>query len=84
MEMKRVTAIRGKILIITEIQHVPTFTEPHRLDRSVANLFLPEFAIEYIRVFGIRSHDNLYASLFNETPYEEGRPGLLCARMKKC
>lgn len=82
-EMKRVTATRGLILIITEIQHTPTLTEPHRLDFSVTNSFCPEFTIESVRVFGIRARDNLYSNLFDSTPYEEGRPGLLCARMRK-
>jgi SAM-dependent methyltransferase len=83
-EIKRVTAAHGIILIITEIEHDSTLTEPHRLSPSVAELFLPEFTVESLRLFGIRSHDNLYANLLDDTPYEGGNRGLLCARIRKC
>lgn len=70
-------------MIITEIHHIPTLTEPHRLDRSVTDLFFPEFTAESVRVFGIRVRDDLYANLLEGAPYEQDHPGLLCVRMSK-
>jgi 2-polyprenyl-3-methyl-5-hydroxy-6-metoxy-1,4-benzoquinol methylase len=83
-EIKRVTAAHRIILISTEIEHDSTLTEPHRLRPSVTELFLPESTVKSLRLFGIRSHDNLYANLLDDTPYEDGNPGLLCARIRKC
>jgi SAM-dependent methyltransferase len=82
-EMKRVTAPSGRILVIVEIGHTPTPTEPHHLDESVIGLFAPEFHPVSLRTFGEREDHNLYASLRNGVPYMKGERGILCARLER-
>lgn len=80
-EIKRVAARR--ILLIVEIGHAPTPTEPHWLDESVVAKFAPEFRPEGVRLFGVREDHNLYASLKNFAPYVAGEPGVLAARLER-
>ncbi|HEY0281195.1 MAG TPA: class I SAM-dependent methyltransferase [Rhizomicrobium sp.] len=82
-EIKRVTAPAGRILLIVEIGHAPTPTEPHWLDESVVAKFAPEFAPTGVRLFGVREDHNLYASLEHAIPYVEGNPGVLAARLER-
>jgi ubiquinone/menaquinone biosynthesis C-methylase UbiE len=82
-EMKRVVSTEGRILLIVEIGHAPTSTEPHRLDRTFIERFEPEFSIIRLKMFGIREDRNVYGSILNNTPYTEGGPGILCARMER-
>ena len=82
-EIKRVTAPRGRVLLIVEIGHAPTPTEPHRLDENIAGLFAPEFEALRRRCFGVRPDHNLYGSLLDEVPYTPGRPGIFCARLER-
>jgi SAM-dependent methyltransferase len=44
-EIKRVTAPGGVFLLITEVEHPPTPTEPHFLPRTIARQFEPEFEV---------------------------------------
>jgi SAM-dependent methyltransferase len=80
-EIKRVAARR--ILLIVEIGHAPTPTEPHWLDESVVEKFAPEFKPAGVRLFGVREDHNLYASLKHGIPYVEGKPGILAARLER-
>jgi ubiquinone/menaquinone biosynthesis C-methylase UbiE len=82
-EFIRVTKPGGDILLITEIDHEPTLTEPQRLDRSVTTSFDGRVAVVTERVFGVRDDHNLYASLTENTRYEAGRPAVLCVRFRK-
>jgi len=82
-EIKRVTAPAGRILLIVEIGHAPTPTEPHWLDQRVVGQFAPEFAPAGVRLFGVRDDHNLYASLKHGIPYVEGQPGILAARLER-
>jgi len=82
-EMKRVTAPDGRILLIVEIGHAPTPTEPHHLDESIVDGFAPGFKAVSVRIFGVREDHNLYASLFHEVPYVKGEPGILCVRLER-
>lgn len=82
-EMLRVARPGGTILLITEIGHAPTFTEPHRLDRSVLDHFGHGADLVSERVFGVRGDHNLYASLMEGTPARAGWPGILCARFRR-
>jgi 2-polyprenyl-3-methyl-5-hydroxy-6-metoxy-1,4-benzoquinol methylase len=83
-EMKRVVAPGGHILLIVEIAHLPTFTEPHRLDRDLVKSFAPEFEIEKCEVFGVPPDHNLWVGIMQKLPWLPDRPGLLCARFRKC
>jgi ubiquinone/menaquinone biosynthesis C-methylase UbiE len=81
-ETKRVVSPRGRILLIVEIGHAPTPTEPHRLDPALVELFAPEFVALDVKVFGLRRDHNVYGSLLDDTPYVEGQPGILSARLE--
>ncbi len=82
-EIKRVTAAGGRVLLIVEIGHTPTPTEPHHLDESVIELFGPEFEAMSVRTYGVRHDHNLYASLLDDIPYVAGQPGIFCARLER-
>jgi len=82
-EMKRVTAPGGRILLIVEIGHAPTPTEPHWLDESVVELFAPEFEAVSLHTYGVREDHNLYASLLDDIPFEPGQPGIFCVRLER-
>ena len=81
-EIKRVTAPAGRILLIVEIGHAPTPTEPHFLDKNIIAKFAPEFEPAGVRLFGVREDHNLYASLKENVSYIEGNPGVLAARFE--
>ncbi len=82
-EIKRVTAPGGRVLLIVEIGHVPTPTEPHDLDESIVERFAPEFEALSVRTYGVRDDHNLYASLLDDIPYEPGAPGIFCAHLER-
>lgn len=82
-EIKRVTAPGGRLLLIVEIGHAPTPTEPHHLDESIVELFGPEFEAVSVRTYGVRDDHNLYASLLDDIPYVPGEPGIFCARLER-
>ena len=50
-EIKRVTTNGGMFLLLVEINHPPTATEPHNLSVDVLNQFDPEFSVEDFSVF---------------------------------
>jgi len=82
-EIKRVTAPSGRVLLIVEIGHVPTPTEPHHLDETIALKFGPEFEAVSVRCFGVRHDHNVYGSMLDAIPYEPGKPGILAARLQR-
>jgi SAM-dependent methyltransferase len=82
-EIKRVTSPQGRVLLIVEIGHAPTPTEPHFLDESIVEKFAPEFEAVGMRRYGVREDHNLYASLLDGVPYVPGEPGILCARLER-
>jgi SAM-dependent methyltransferase len=82
-EMKRVTAPGGRILLIVEIGHAPTPTEPHFLDEHLADRFAPEFSCEDLRLFGVRDDHNLYGSMRDGIPFVKGAEGILAARLQR-
>lgn len=82
-EMKRVTAPTGRILVIVEIGHAPTPTEPHWLDENVAEKFAPQFKARDVRLFGVRADHNLYASMLDGVPYVKGEEGIIAFRLER-
>lgn len=80
-EMMRVTAPGGQVLLIVEIGHLPTPTEPHDLDERVVEKFSPVFRLMSLRLFGVRADHNVYGSMLDKCPYEAGKPGILAARL---
>ncbi len=82
-EIKRVTKLSGRILLIVEIDHEPTETEPHRLDRTIVDRFGPEFRPVKTRLFGIHDQFDLYGALKKGVPYVPGKPGLLASHLQR-
>lgn len=78
-EMKRVTAQDGRILLIVEVGHDATPTEPHSIDRSILARFEPEFVTLHVDLFATRDDHNLYGSIHDRLPYVDREPGVLCA-----
>lgn len=82
-EMVRVLKPGGTILVITEINHIPTITEPHRLKHDVMKFFESTCEVISTEVYGVRADHDLYAGLLERLSHTEGKPGLLCARIVK-
>ena len=82
-EIKRVTAPGGRVLLIVEIGHAPTPTEPHFLDESVVEKFAPDFEAISVRTFGVRADHNIYGSLLDGVDYIPGETGIFCARLER-
>lgn len=82
-EIKRVTARGGRVLLIVEIGHIPTPTEPHHLDETIVDKFGPEFTVVNLRTFGVRADHNVYGSMLDAIPYVKGEAGILAARLER-
>jgi SAM-dependent methyltransferase len=82
-EIKRVTAPGGRVLLIVEIGHIPTPTEPHHLDETIVAKFAPEFEVVSLRTFGVRHDHNVYGSMLDAIPTIKGKPGILAARLER-
>jgi 2-polyprenyl-3-methyl-5-hydroxy-6-metoxy-1,4-benzoquinol methylase len=82
-ELKRVASPDARVLLMTEIEHLPTFTEPHRLDKDVVKLFEPEFVIDSCEIYGVRADHNLYASRLERIPHRAGQRGVLFAKLTR-
>jgi SAM-dependent methyltransferase len=77
-ELRRVLAPGGTLLLIVEIDRGPTVTEPLTFDRSVVDAF----GIPVVSVHLAGQELGLYRDLEAGTPYAEGRPGWLAARLQ--
>ena len=82
-EIKRVSAPGGTLLLITEVGHQPTPTEPLTFGFEVLDLFAPEFTVDERWDFEM-VHELVYASLLAAVPYDHDeatpRSGILRAR----
>lgn len=85
-ELKRVTAAGGTLLLITDVGHRPTVTEPVAFGFEVVDRFAPEFATVDVRRLEKRE-DGVYASVEAAVPYDDADPtpryGLLVARLAR-
>jgi SAM-dependent methyltransferase len=82
-EIRRVTAKGGRVLLIVEIGHLPTPTEPHLLDETIVDKFGPDFALVSLWTYGVRDDHNVYGSMLDAVPYVKGEPGILAARLER-
>jgi ubiquinone/menaquinone biosynthesis C-methylase UbiE len=78
-ELVRVLAPGGTLLVVVEIDHPPTVTEPLTFDRSVVDRF--GLAVRSVELVGQRV--NLYSDLEQRVPHVPDRPGWLVARLQK-
>lgn len=87
-ELIRVLAPRGSLLLLVDINHEPTDSEPLRLGWDVVAEFAPPLELEtqhqYEKAEGARA---LYRSIWQPTPYDHSagsdRPGVLAAHFRK-
>lgn len=79
-EACRVVAPGGTFLLIVELNHKPTVTEPHSIDKSILDKF--GFDVVFEATYAMRDDHNVYGSLFDATPPSDpNAPAIMCARM---
>ncbi len=82
-EIGRVTRSGGQLLLIVEIDHPPTPTEPISLHSDVLNAFSPPFTVlKSWRVAVDDTHD-IYGSIRANVAPRSGSSSILCARLLK-
>ena len=82
-EAERVLAHGGDLLLIVEICHRPTLTEPHNLTLDILEDFR-HCTVKSKNVYAVNEDHNLYGSI-KAAKYadEPGAPAILCAHLKK-
>jgi ubiquinone/menaquinone biosynthesis C-methylase UbiE len=84
-EIKRIVRPGGLFLLITEVNHEPTATEPQSFSFDVVDRFAPEFTPLSIRKFEMGKA--VYRSLEEGRPYVDSdtrrRDALLCAKFER-
>jgi ubiquinone/menaquinone biosynthesis C-methylase UbiE len=85
-EIVRVTAQGGTFLLITDVNHEPTATEPIVYSWEIAGKFQPALTLLEEKHYE-KSHPGIYESLANNIPFDHAdfsfRPGVLTARFEK-
>lgn len=82
-EAERVLAEGGDLLLIVEICHLPTLTEPHNLTLDVIEDFR-HCTLVTKKVYAVNETHNLYGSIKTaKAPTDPGAPAILCAHLKK-
>ena len=82
-EALRVTKIGGSLLLIVEINHRATITEPHSLKRDVIDKF-EGCRVVLQNIYRTRDDHNMYASVFDALPLENDTdPGIIVAHLVK-
>jgi SAM-dependent methyltransferase len=84
-EIKRVAGVGGLVLLIVEINHPPTPTEPITLKRDVVEKFAPEFQVEQSAAFAmLPGTKDVYGSVVaRRTPSSEQVPAILVAKLRR-
>lgn len=80
-EMTRVTAPGGIGLVIVEVNHPATATEPHCLPWDLFDYFR-EWSVEIEKRTAIGPEHNVYASYRSGNPWKRG-PGILGGRLRR-
>lgn len=84
-EIKRIVKPGGLFLLITEVNHEPTPTEPQSFSFDVVDRFAPEFASISVRKFEM--YKTVYKSAKEGRPYDESdgrrRDAVLCAKFER-
>ncbi|HEY0790379.1 MAG TPA: class I SAM-dependent methyltransferase [Chthoniobacterales bacterium] len=85
-EIKRVTRSGGLFLLITEVNHPPSATEPINLPWSITAAFADKFSLLEEKRYEIGNHD-IYRQIAMDNRFDSGnqtdRPGILAAKFKK-
>ena len=85
-EITRVTRSGGSLLLLVDVGHDPTPTEPHRLDWDLPEQFGDDWQLVHRRDLE-RPSDNMLDNLWANQPFNHDdparRPGVLLARMQR-
>jgi SAM-dependent methyltransferase len=81
-EMTRVTRPGGIALVLVEVDHPPTPTEPQSLGSDVLDRFAGGWSVDFQAKTGINAHHYLYDSWRDREPWTGG-PGLIGARLTR-
>lgn len=82
-EAQRVLAPGGDLLLIVEVDHAPTVTEPHRLTEAITCAFTA-CSVQRRETYRIRPDHDVYASLQERAPrLSPEAPALLCVHFRK-
>ncbi|MEM9470956.1 MAG: class I SAM-dependent methyltransferase [Pseudomonadota bacterium] len=80
-EMRRVCRPGGNLLLIVEVNHAPTMTEPHTITPDVADN-LPGFSVAKKFVVQPSEQHSIYESVHNGVPQTDPRQqGVLCVHL---
>jgi len=79
-EIKRVVRRGGLFLLMVEINHPPTVTEPITINEVTLQQFKPEFKIVADFKIGMHPGQMHEAALNRSPPYVEGRSGIYVAK----
>jgi hypothetical protein len=71
------------LLLIVELDHLPTSTEPQSLDQTILDHFRPELAAVRVDTYGVRADHNVYGSILGRIGHTPGLEGILCARLER-
>jgi SAM-dependent methyltransferase len=84
-EIKRIVKPGGLFLLLTEVNHAATATEPQCFSFDVVDRFAPEFTVLSARRFEMSK--GMYQSLDENRPYVDSDPtrrdALLCAKFER-
>jgi SAM-dependent methyltransferase len=80
-EITRVAAPGGLLLLLVEVNHAPTTTEPHELGWDLLERFRGWEVVEHDRT-GVLPDHNVYRSWMQRVPWESG-PGILGAKLER-
>jgi SAM-dependent methyltransferase len=85
-EISRVTRSGGTFLLLVDVGHEPTPTEPHELDWDLVDRFSTAWRVIERRGYE-RPSDNLHSNLQANIPFDHSRagrrPGVLSARFER-
>jgi hypothetical protein len=85
-EIARALKRNGALLLIMEINHAPTSTEPQTISEDLIDHLSPDFSPSTVKVIAIRNDHDIYGSLRNNESYNsklKKQLGILAARMRR-
>jgi SAM-dependent methyltransferase len=86
-ELKRVLGRGGSLLLVVEVNHPPTVTEPASLPWGITNWFGPSMQTVFERRYESSGPEWFYRTVFTDQFWDETRteprPGILLARLEK-
>jgi ubiquinone/menaquinone biosynthesis C-methylase UbiE len=86
-EIKRVVCPEGLFLLITEVNHRPTATEPHNLPWGISRAFMDAFNLLDEKRYEIGKIHDIYRQISIDDRFDEANPadraGILVAKFEK-